>query len=158
VRVKELSGSFIMVFHKETEKERKKMALLKLDVGKCTGCGICLLACSAVKEKAFNPGLACMRIYSYYGKDGLIIKGEFCDLCLKCVEVCPTEAITLKSGLLGIDQESCNKCGLCVEACPYGIIHIAPSGTLLLCDQCGGSPECVIWCPRAAIYKEGGAS
>jgi ferredoxin len=130
------------------------MALFKLDVGKCTGCGICQLVCSAVKAKVFNPGIACMRTHSYYGKDGLIIKGEFCDLCLKCVEACPPEAITFKNGLLRIDQESCTKCELCVETCPYGVIHIAPSGTLLLCDQCGGSPECMKWCPHEAIYKQ----
>jgi len=134
------------------------MALLKLDVAKCTGCGICQLVCSAVKEEVLNPRIACMQIYSYYGQDGLVTRGEFCDLCLKCVEACPTEAITLKNKLLSVDQESCNECELCVEACPYGIIHIAPSGTLLLCDQCGGSPECVIWCPHEAIYEEGGAA
>ena len=130
------------------------MVLLKLDIGNCTGCGICQLACSAVKEEVFNPKIACMQIHSYYGKDGLIIEGEFCDLCLKCVEVCPTEAITLKNDSLGVEQESCSECGLCVEACPHGIIHISPSGRLLLCDKCGGSPQCMIWCPHKAIYKE----
>jgi len=79
------------------------------------------------------------------------VAGQFCDLCLKCLEVCPTEAIILKNGLLSVDQESCNECGLCVEACPHGIIHISPSGKLLLCDQCG---ECLACCPRKAIYKE----
>lgn len=124
---------------------------LILDTEKCTGCDICLLACSAIKEEVFNPKIACMQIHSYYGKDGLIVAGQFCDLCLKCLEVCPTEAIILKNGLLSVDQESCNECGLCVEACPHGIIHISPSGKLLLCDQCG---ECLACCPRKAIYKE----
>jgi len=127
---------------------------LILDTEKCTGCGICQLACSAVKEGVFNPKMACVQIHSGYEKGGLTITGEFCDLCLECVEACPTEAITLKNGLLSLDQESCNECGLCVEACPYGIIHISPSGRLLICDQCGGSPECVTWCPHEAIYKE----
>ncbi len=132
----------------------RRMALLKLDVSKCTGCDICELACSAVQEEVFNPKTACMRIHSYYGKDGLIIEGEFCDLCLKCVEACPIESITLKDDLLNVDQESCTECGLCVEACPKGIIHISPSGKVLLCNQCGGSPQCVILCPHEAIYKE----
>ena len=124
---------------------------LILDAEKCTGCDICLLACSAIKEEVFNPKIACMQVHSYYGKDGWIVAGQFCDLCLKCLEVCPTEVIILKNGLLSVDQESCNECGLCVEACPHGIIHISPSGKLLLCDQCG---ECLAWCPHKAIYKE----
>jgi carbon-monoxide dehydrogenase iron sulfur subunit len=129
------------------------MALLKLDADKCTGCGICQLACSAVKEGAFNPRLACLQIHSRYEKGDLKIEGEFCDLCLDCVEICPTEAITVKNGVLHISQKLCNQCGLCVEACPHGIIHLAPSGRLLLCNQCGGSPQCIIFCPHQAIYK-----
>ncbi|TET26870.1 MAG: 4Fe-4S dicluster domain-containing protein [Dehalococcoidia bacterium] len=130
------------------------MALLKLNADKCTGCGICLLACSAVKEGVFNPQLASLQVHSRYEKGGLTVEGKFCDLCLDCVEACPTEAITVKDGVLSIDQELCTQCGLCVEACPHGIIHLSPSDKLLLCDQCGGSPQCIIFCPHQAIYKE----
>jgi carbon-monoxide dehydrogenase iron sulfur subunit len=129
------------------------MALLKLDADKCTGCGICQLVCSAVKGGDFNPRLACLQIHSYYENGDLKIEGEFCDLCLDCVEVCPTEAITVKNGVLHISQKLCDQCGLCVEACPHGIIHLAPSGRLLLCNQCSGSPQCILFCPHQAIYK-----
>lgn len=130
------------------------MAVLKFVVDKCIGCGICQLACSAVKEGVFNPKLACLQIHSYYEEDRLIVEGELCDLCLKCVDACPTEAITVENGLLHLDEENCNQCGVCVDACPYGVIHISSSDRVLLCDLCGGSPQCVRWCPHEAIYKE----
>lgn len=131
---------------------------LVLDTERCTGCGICELVCSAVKGGVFNPKMACLKIHSGYEKDDLVIRGEFCDLCLECVETCPTGAITSENGSLSVDQESCSECGLCVDACPYGIIHLSSSGKLLICDRCGGSPECVSWCPHEAIKKEESAT
>jgi carbon-monoxide dehydrogenase iron sulfur subunit len=127
------------------------MAVLKLDEGKCTGCGICQLACSAVKEGVFNPEIACVQIHSGYGEDGLTVSGEFCDMCLKCVETCPTEAISVVDGVLSFDKESCTECGLCEDVCPHGVIHMSPSRKVMICDQCG---ECLAWCPHEAIYKE----
>lgn len=131
---------------------------LVLDIERCTGCGICELVCSAVKGGVFNPKMACLKIHSGYEKGDLVIGGEFCDLCLECVETCPTGAITSENGSLSVDQESCSECGLCVDACPYGIIHLSSSGKLLICDHCGGSPECVSWCPHEAIRKEESAT
>lgn len=131
---------------------------LVLDTERCIGCGICELVCSAVKGGVFNPKMACLKIHSGYEKDDLVIRGEFCDLCLECVETCPTGAITSENGSLSVDQESCSECGLCVDACPYGIIHLSSSGKLLICDRCGGSPECVSWCPHEAIEKEESAT
>jgi Fe-S-cluster-containing dehydrogenase component len=37
-------------------------------------------------------------------------------------------------------------------ACPFGnAVYDAASGSVLKCDTCGGSPECVRFCPNGAL-------
>lgn len=40
-----------------------------------------------------------------------------CQKCLKCLKVCPTEAITIVQERVHIDSRRCINCGLCIEAC-----------------------------------------
>lgn len=40
-----------------------------------------------------------------------------CVKCLKCLKVCPTEAITIVSERVHIDSQKCINCGHCIEAC-----------------------------------------
>jgi Fe-S-cluster-containing hydrogenase component 2 len=41
---------------------------------------------------------------------------------------------------------------MCVMACPFGnISYSRVTKTAFKCDQCGGDPECVKWCPTQAI-------
>ncbi len=44
-----------------------------------------------------------------------------CTRCMKCVEVCPTDAID-KYNPIFIDKEKCIKCCACVKICPEGAI------------------------------------
>jgi Fe-S-cluster-containing hydrogenase component 2 len=40
----------------------------------------------------------------------------------------------------------------CVDACPFGAIYAhADVDNPIKCDHCGGDPECVKVCPKAAI-------
>lgn len=48
----------------------------------------------------------------------IIIDFEKCDGCGDCVEVCPTESITLVQDKAHFDPEDCVDCEACVEACP----------------------------------------
>ncbi|MDE2465848.1 MAG: NADH-quinone oxidoreductase subunit NuoB, partial [Alphaproteobacteria bacterium] len=65
------------------------------------------------------------------GQDGVLgmprYRSEKCDeLCSRCAEACPTEAITLtdKGGaVLRVDYGRCVVCQLCVEACPTGAME-----------------------------------
>ena len=45
-----------------------------------------------------------------------------CIECMKCVETCREDAITVKNGNVTIDKEKCVHCGLCVKVCPTGTI------------------------------------
>ena len=43
-------------------------------------------------------------------------------------------------------------CGLCVEACVSGVIQLHPESSIpLLCDLCGGEPDCAKKCPTGAL-------
>ena len=41
---------------------------------------------------------------------------------MKCMRVCPTQAIRVKGGKARIDDEKCIDCGECIKACPTGAI------------------------------------
>ena len=45
-----------------------------------------------------------------------------CIECMKCVEACREDAITVKNGQVAIDKEKCVHCGLCAKVCPAGTI------------------------------------
>ncbi len=56
----------------------------------------------------------------------LVIHDE-CIACGKCIEVCPTDAITgAKKTVHVLDQEKCIACGSCVEICPVDCIKVEP--------------------------------
>ncbi|WP_459999126.1 4Fe-4S binding protein [Paradesulfitobacterium aromaticivorans] len=126
---------------------------LKFKADNCIGCRLCQLACSGEKEGVFNPELARLKIISAYTKTGLIIRNSICNLCLACVSVCPTEAITYQDGHLMYDQSMCTDCESCVQECPEHVIGIRPDG-VAVCDLCQGSPACVEWCPHHALTNE----
>jgi len=119
----------------------------------CTGCGLCQLACSMVKEKAPNPARARIAIQRLV-MDGLMLP-HICLNCKKppCIEACRRKAITkdARTGWVTIDKEKCNNCTLCIAACPYQAIVLTPEKDVLLCDVCGGNPKCVEMCPTGAI-------
>ncbi len=119
----------------------------------CSGCGICQLACSLVKEKEANPAMSRVVIKREV-LDGLMVP-HICVNCKQpaCIDACHRNAITKdkETGWVTIDREKCNNCALCVGACPFNAIVIAPDKQVLLCDVCGGSPKCAEMCPTGAI-------
>ena len=130
------------------------MPRVKVDLSKCTGCGLCQLACSAVKEKVYNPEKARIKVT----KQGLPPQSAVlvCAQCRKaaCKEICPGKAITRNNttGALVIDDSRCVGCGLCVDACPLDTIWLHPeTGVAMKCDLCSGEPACVARCPRGAL-------
>ena len=43
-----------------------------------------------------------------------------CILCAKCIDECPTEAISQGDATYVIDEDKCIDCGACAGACPVG--------------------------------------
>ncbi|MFA9453788.1 MAG: [Fe-Fe] hydrogenase large subunit C-terminal domain-containing protein [Candidatus Aminicenantaceae bacterium] len=52
----------------------------------------------------------------------LRIEPDKCDGRMKCMRVCPTEAIRVRNGKARIIEEKCVDCGECITACPNGAI------------------------------------
>lgn len=49
---------------------------------------------------------------------------EKCSGCGSCVDVCPTEAITLEDDVAVVDPEECTDCASCVDECPEEAIEL----------------------------------
>jgi glycyl-radical enzyme activating protein len=49
---------------------------------------------------------------------------NLCDRSARCVEVCPTMALTLGADGLAINHAACTVCGKCVDACPRNALAL----------------------------------
>ncbi|MGQ9515551.1 MAG: 4Fe-4S binding protein [Thermoproteota archaeon] len=55
--------------------------------------------------------------------------------------------VNSRTGAVNVDASKCTACGLCIKACPGSVPHIHPGGNyIIICDLCGGEPECVKAC------------
>ncbi len=128
------------------------------DPGKCVGCGICELACSAEKEKSFNPLFSRIRSVRLDSiKEPLTSIAFACFLCEDpaCVKSCPREALSVneEDGTILVDEVKCNGCGLCIAACEFGAMSRHPEKNVAsVCDLCKDEPKCVEACPKGALY------
>lgn len=115
----------------------------------CTGCGLCLLACSFKIRGEFNPRGALMRVE--LRPDGLLNVPVVCEQCVNpfCQRVCPSEAV-YREGAVKIEASKCTGCGICVEYCPFGVIRMVDKKAFK-CELCGGEPECIKACPMGAL-------
>lgn len=53
---------------------------------------------------------------------------ELCTMCLQCLHVCPTEAISEEDDTLVVDDDKCWRCGRCERVCPEGAIQLEKRG------------------------------
>ncbi|MBL7086697.1 MAG: hydrogenase iron-sulfur subunit [Candidatus Cloacimonetes bacterium] len=49
---------------------------------------------------------------------------DLCDGCKLCVEHCPTDAITVSSGIASVNEALCKGCGSCLAACPKDALDL----------------------------------
>jgi aldehyde:ferredoxin oxidoreductase len=120
----------------------------------CTGCRACEMGCSFSHETLYSPSLA--RLHVVKIEELGVDKPVICLRCAKapCAAACPEEAILQDPGtkVVRVDADKCVGCGLCVEACVSGVIQLHPEKAIpLLCDLCGGDPDCAKKCPTAAL-------
>ena len=132
--------------------KNQQRRFVSVDPSKCTGCGLCELACSQEKNER-NPLHSRIRVVSIMPMFNFAIS---CRMCKdpKCVPACAETAIKLdeKTGLLIIDNTKCKGCDWCVQACDYGGISIqSDTGLATVCDLCGGTPQCIEFCPEEAL-------
>lgn len=127
----------------------------------CTGCGICELACSMIKDGVYSRDLARLKVHRLYYQGQWSGTGlfaiDFCRQCSvpECFYACPIEGcmyVDTKTGARVIDEEKCIGCRRCVEACPFSesmIVYNPEKNVCGKCDLCGGDPECVKQCPAS---------
>jgi NADPH-dependent glutamate synthase beta subunit-like oxidoreductase len=80
--------------------------------------------------EARREAMRCLRCF-----DNIALEAGLCILCGLCVDVCPTNCITIvradhigkgsndQSALL-LDEDACIRCGLCVNRCPPGALSM----------------------------------
>jgi anaerobic carbon-monoxide dehydrogenase iron sulfur subunit len=151
---------------KVTQKSR-----LKVDLDKCTGCGICSEICSNAHASKQNQNYYSIRIQNTFPKR---FKAQLCTHCFRCIKSCPRTALFENpvDGHVQIDPQRCDLCVncspegnqkmICVMVCPTKVIKPPLNDSEgpyfpnlpLVCDFCGGLPECIEWCPNEAISLE----
>jgi carbon-monoxide dehydrogenase iron sulfur subunit len=125
---------------------------VSVDPSKCTGCGICELACSQEKNEQ-SPLRSRIRVVRMTPMFNFALSCRACQDA-KCVKACPEKAISQEesTGLLMIDERKCKGCDWCVQACEYGGITIqSDTGIATACDLCKDTPQCIEFCPEEAI-------
>lgn len=145
-----------------------------IDVDKCTGCKLCVIACKDEHVDAgYTPWTKPQPATGQFWIDvqalerGTIPRVRMsylpvlCQHCANapCVKACPEDAIkTRDDGLVWIDPAACTNCGLCEEACPYDVIFM--NDALEVAQKCtgcahrvdeGAAPRCAEVCPHEAI-------
>jgi anaerobic carbon-monoxide dehydrogenase iron sulfur subunit len=132
--------------------KKPQRKFVSVDPSKCTGCGLCELACSQEKNTR-NPLHSRIRVVNLMPMFNFAISCRICE-DPQCLEACAEQAIKKdeKSGLLQIDEAKCKGCDWCVQACEYGGISIqSDTGLATVCDLCGGTPQCIEFCPQEAL-------
>lgn len=123
--------------------------MLRVDRDLCTGCMICLSACTMSRESNFDLSKARLKVAGGWPDP---FTPSVCDQCGQCVLACPTGSLVMDDEVGGLryDRETCTLCGECAKACPYGL-PLMDEERLYVCDLCEGWPECADWCPTKAV-------
>jgi len=130
---------------------RNEVIWIARDLLKCSGCRRCEIVCSLHHEGKIWPEASRIRIF-------MLVPGvEIPHLCAQCndypcVSACPVEALSIDDDTTAVlvDREKCTGCGLCIKACPGNIPFLHPEDNkAVICDLCGGDPECVKVCQEA---------
>lgn len=94
--------------------------LPKIDIEKCTGCGLCVKTCpkGILTLLPVNIPLLLGCKSELPGPEARKVCNHACIGCGVCEKVCPKGAIKMDGRFPVIDYELCDGCGICVEKCP----------------------------------------
>jgi len=134
-----------------------------LDLGRCVGCGACVLACRL--ENSWPPEVAWRRVISLnldrYPDGPTYHFSLACHHCSQpaCLNACPSGAYERhSSGAVVLRQDRCLGCRYCEMACPFGAPAYDQSARVMTkCDLCsqrldsGREPACTAACPTGAL-------
>ena len=109
------------------------------------------MVCSFFHDRIFNPTLSRITVF----KDDKLgfdypITCRQCNVCPP-IDFCTAKALSKKEGVIQVDKWLCIGCGTCVEYCNYGAVKLNVEEKPVICDLCGGMPECVSRCPTGAL-------
>lgn len=138
-----------------SEKKKRKVKVIKIDVEKCNGCRACEVICSAFHAKpkysSNNPNRSRIRIHF----DPL--KNIY--LPVYASEYTPAECAGRNKYIL--DGKEYTDCAFCGASCPSRDLFKEPDSKIpLKCDMCEeepplSEPMCVQWCLHdALVYEE----
>ncbi len=121
------------------------------DYDRCTGCRRCEIACSLHHEGWIWPEASRVRVFMPF--PGVEVP-HLCAQCddYPCVKSCPVNALSIDEDITAVfvDREKCTSCGACIRACPGKVPFLHPGDRkAVICDLCGGDPECVKVCQEA---------
>ncbi len=134
-----------------------------LDLGRCVGCGACVLACRL--ENNWPEGVSWRRVLPLnldrYGGGPTYHFSLACHHCEQpaCMAACPAGAYWQRpDGVVVLEQRFCLGCRYCEMACVFGApSYDAVAGVMTKCDLCahridtGLLPACVAACPTQAL-------
>ncbi|MCK5828488.1 4Fe-4S binding protein [Candidatus Bipolaricaulota bacterium] len=97
-----------------------------IDVGSCTECKRCMIACSLAKSGAVRMQSSRIEIRPNWAREPEIRVCRFEDCAgHPCIASCPVSAISEPDGVVLIDAEACIGCGLCVSVCRFDALEQA---------------------------------
>lgn len=90
------------------------------------------------------------------GKDVRTACGIGCIACKQCEKVCPFDAVHVVGNVAAIDYDKCRNCMKCVEKCPTKAISAAfpEPKKAVIGEKCIGCTLCARKCPVDAITGE----
>ena len=136
-----------------SEQVANERKFVSADFDKCTGCRVCELVCALENENVFDPKLSRIKVLPFHLLVNMPMSCRFCEDA-PCVRSCSRKALTQseETGVIIVDDDKCDLCGWCIESCKYGAIFLnQDKTTVMICNLCDGTPQCVEWCPESAL-------